>query len=251
MGVIRPPWISKEWFSKCPFNYCDHFGEKEMLAHVCKICAEDIKRIEKYKKQGRDPYDIKNVVKDMAANFKKVRIMIEKDAKRFGIDLNDIPDDYEDEAPEPESYPIFNLVRRYSNRIQKIIDQLQVIPIDTDLSLVEKVVDVLSHSRHFIIAKTARALNSRFEEQKDPFMEELADSKTAAFFAYVAIERNSRALRALAKHKPLSQQKEKHLKQALISLHMAEMIREDFFKDYDLTYKEFGCEEYDEYFGGK
>ena len=66
MGVIKPPWISQEWFRKCPFNYCDHFGDKKLLATVCKICKEDIERVEKYKKEGRDPFDIKNALDDVA-----------------------------------------------------------------------------------------------------------------------------------------------------------------------------------------
>lgn len=79
-------------------------------------------------------------------------------------------------------------------------------------------------------------------------MEELADSKTSALFTYMAIERNSRALAALAKHKLLHHLKEKHLKLAAISLELIEIVREEFFPEEKLESKEFGCEEYDERF---
>lgn len=60
MGVIRPPWVSKKWFDMTPFNYCDHSGDKDKLAAVCKICREEIERIERYRKKDKDPYDMKN-----------------------------------------------------------------------------------------------------------------------------------------------------------------------------------------------
>lgn len=250
MGVFRPPWVSKEWFAKCPFNYCDHFGDQEVAATICKICRDDVQRKKLYKKAGKDPYDLKYVFQDLADNLVKVHKMIEKDAKRLGIDLNNIPDE-EDTTPEPETYPIFRLIKNYGDHVEKIINNLSAIPIDANTELVTKAVDVLAHSRSYIIAKTARALNSKYEEQNDPLMEELADSKTSALFAYIAIERNSRALFALAKHKLLSNLKARHLKFAAVSLEVAQMIQDTFFPDDTLAYEEFGCEEYDVCFGEK
>lgn len=249
MGVFRPPWISKEWFAKYPFNYCDHFGNQEVLATICKICRDDVQRKKLYKKAGKDPYDWNYIFQDLADNLDKVRKMIEKDA-RLGIDLNNLPDE-EDPAPEPETYPIFNIVRDYGDQVEKIIKNLSAVPIEADMELITKAVDALSHSRNYIIAKTARALDSKYEESGDPIMEDLADSKTSALFAYIAIERNSRALLALAKHKPLSNLKAKHLKFAAVSLEVAQMIQDTFFPKDTLTYEELGCEEYDICFGEK
>lgn len=246
MGVIRPPWISKEWFSKCPFNYCDHFGDKQLLATICKICKDDLKRDEFYKKSGKDPYDWKNVFEDLADSLAQVHKMIEKDAKRLGIDLNNLPDE-EDEAPPHESYPIFNLVGKYGDQVERIINGFKEVPTDTDIQLTMKAVDALSHSRHYILAKVGRALSSRWEEQKDP-SDDLDDSKTSAFLAYIAIERNSRALITLSRHKSLRLSKEKFLRFAKVSLGMCEMIREEFFPQERLTYEDFGCEEYDKIF---
>lgn len=245
MGVIRPPWVSKSWFDRCPFNYCDHFGNQELLTTVCKICKEELKRKDFHKKAGKDPYDWQYVFKDLGDDLAKVHKMLEKEANRLGIDLNNL-DDVE-EAPKPETYPIFNLMRRYGDRVEKIIKSLQAVPIDTDLELTIKAVDVLSHSRHYVIAKTGRALSSRWEEEKDP-QDDLYDSKTSALFAYVAVERNSRALLALSKHKSLRTLREKLIKFAAISLDLAQFIKEEFFPKDKIIYKELGCEDYDKLF---
>ncbi len=247
MGVVRPPWISKSWFTKCPFNYCDHFGNQEVLATVCKVCKEDLDRKRFYKKAGKDPNDPKYVFQDMVENFTKVHKMIEKDAKRLGIDLAAIPDE-EDSAPEPDTYPIFLLMQSYGDQVEKIIKNLSAVPLDTNMELVTRAIDGLAHSRGYIIAKTARALHSRYEEKDDEIMQELADSKTSALFAYMAIERNSRALLALATHKPLRTWQETHIKFASVSLELLDMLREEFFPEDALDYEEFGSEEYDKCF---
>ena len=245
MGVIRPPWVSKSWFAQCPFNYCDHFGDKKLLATVCKICKEEIRRLELYKKAGKDPYDMKNVLKDVGQNLAKAMIMVSKMAKEMNIDLSNLPDE-EDEPPK-ESYPIFNTVKKYADKIEKTINKLQIIPIDADKETVIKVVDAFSHSRHYIIAKIGRALSSKWEEAKDP-EDDLDDSKTSAFLAYIAIDRNSRAFLWLAAHKPLMSMKIKYLKLAELSLSLCGLIREEFFPQERLTYEDFGCEEYDKIF---
>lgn len=242
MGVIKPPWVSEKWFNKTPFNYCDHFGDKEKLAAICKICSEEIERIEKYRKEGKDPYDMKNVFSDMAKDLALVMTMVRKKAKEMGIDLDNLPGEEDDGLPH-ESYPIFNTVGKYGDKIEKEIKGLEIIPIDADIQLVMRSVDAFSHSRHYIIAKIGRALSSRWEEAKDPD-DDLDDSKTSAFLAYIAIERNSKAFLALAQHKPLKSMKIKHLKLAKLSISMCELVREEFFPDEEFEYEEIGYKEF-------
>lgn len=237
MGAIRPPWISKEWFSQCPFNYCDHFGDKELLATVCKICKEELDRLKEYRKRGEDPYDMKNVFSDVGKDLAKAMAMVAKKAQEMGIDLDNLPD--EPEPPPHESYPIFNTVNKYANRVERTIRALQVISLNTNLELAAKTINVLSHSRYYIIAKIGRALSSRWEEAKDP-AEDLDDSKTSAFFAYIAIERNARAFISLSSHKQLKEMKKQHLKLTKLSLDMCEAIRKEFFPKEKLDYEEFG-----------
>ena len=237
MGVIRPPWVSKEWFSQCPFNYCDHFGDKKLLATVCKVCKEELERLKEYKRKGKDPYDMKNVLDDVGKDLAKALAMVTKKAQEMGIDLDNLPD--EPEPPPHESYPIFNVIIKYGEKIEKVIKELEVVPIDIDKELIIKAVDVLFHSRYYIIAKIGRALSSRWEKLRDP-LDDIDDSKTSALFAYTAIERNSKALLALSRHKPLKYLKARLLKSARLSLDMAQTIREEFFPEDKLKYEEFG-----------
>ncbi|MBI2420932.1 MAG: hypothetical protein HYV38_02505 [Candidatus Levybacteria bacterium] len=242
MGVIKPPWVSEKWFNRTPFNYCDHFGDKERLATKCRICKDEIDRLERYKKEGKDPYDMKNVFEDLGKDLALAMAMVTKKAKEMGIDLDNLPDE-EDEAPPHESYPIFNTVGKYGNKIEGASKELKIIPIDTDTKLVLKAVDAFSHSRHYVVAKIGRVLSSRWEEAKDPD-DDLDDSKTSAFLAYIAIDRNSRAFLALAEHKPLNSMKVKHLKLAKLSLELCELIKEEFFPDERLEYEEFGYNDF-------
>ncbi|MDO8570468.1 MAG: hypothetical protein Q7R97_02685 [Candidatus Daviesbacteria bacterium] len=249
MGIVKPPWISNEFFRSCPFNYCDHFGDKEKLAVVCIICKEDVERIEKCKKEGKDPYALENVFADVAQNLAKTMVMISQQAKEMDIDLTNLPDDEEIKNERfYENDPIFLLIKKYSNQIKKTITNLEIVPIDANVFLVEKAIDALSHSAHYVVAKIGRALNSELREATNTTYIKSYDNETSAFLAYLAIERNSRALLALAKHKPLIQQRRSYLKLSKTSLELANIIHQEFFPGWELKYQEYGCEEYDQLF---
>lgn len=244
MGVIRPPWVPKDWFNRVPFNFCDHFGDKERLVLVCKICKQEMIRKAKYFALGKDPYE--NALEDVGKDLKKTLSLICKDAKKYGIDLENLPD-VEENQPDFTSLKVYKVVKKYADQVERLIHALNIIPGEIDGILFDKAVDALVHSRHFICAKIYRALSSRWEELKDP-EDDLLDSKTSAFFAYVAIERNSRALLALAKHRPLLQLKRLNLEFADVSVELASLIQDYFFPDDELEYEEFGCESYDKCF---
>lgn len=246
MGIIKPPWITNEWFGQCPFNYCDHFGNQERLAEVCKICKEELEYKARCLVEGKDPNDLGEAFKVIGENFTRVMEMIQEEAKRMGIDLNNIEDDYE-ESPPAKNYPIYRLVTKYGNSVERIVNNLSLVPKDSDMELLTKAVDAFSHSRYFAIVKTDRALSSKWEEERDP-EDEVEDSKTSALFAFIALERNSRAALALSRHKPLIDLKVNHLKFAKLSLETAQMIKQHFFPKEKLVYREFGCEDYDECF---
>jgi len=246
MGVIKPPWVSQKWFRQCPFNYCDHFGNKQRLATICKICQEELDYLARCKKEGKDPYDMKNVFKEFGDNLAKTMILIREEAQRMGIDLNNLDDDYE-KPPSAKKYPIYKLVTKYADHVEKTMNNISEVPIDADMELLKNAMDVFSHSRHYIIAKIARALSSRWYEEQDS-EGDTEDYKTSALFAYMAIERNSRAALALSRHKPLSDLKQKYLRFAKLSIELTEIIKREFFPKYKQSYREFGTEEYDQIF---
>lgn len=222
-------------------------GKKENLATICKICEEEINKIERYRKEGKDPYTWENVFKDVASDLVESMRLIYEGARKWGIDLDSLPDEKEPEPPRSDTYPIYRLITKYSDRVREITKELEVVPMETDMNLLEKAVDILAHSEHYIIAKIGRALNSRWRWRNDPIMDDVHDDKTSAFLAFVAIERNSRALLALSKHKPLSHLRTKCLKLAKLSLKLCEVTKEEFFPKDKLNYEEFGAEEINSY----
>lgn len=251
MGLIHPPWISANWFKKCPFNYCDHFADQKVTAKCCLVCKEDVARKEKYAKVGKDPYDWSEVMKDVAENLAKSMVMLHKMAKKDGIDLDNFPDD-ENTTPPVESYMIYQLVWGYGNEVEKIIKELSPVNEKYPTLLLETVIDILAHSRSYILAKTARALNSRYEEQTwdAEWKDELADSKTSALFTYMAIDRNIRAMISLARNLNSLELKTQFLEFAQMCKQVRDQIKKEFFPEekVDLS-EEIGCEYLDEILG--
>lgn len=247
MGVIKPPWISENWFTRYTFNYCDHFGNKRILVRLCKICAQEIDRIGSYRKKGQDPYDINNVLGDVANVFADVMISLRKQAKRFGIDVDNLPD-VEEEEIRHEDFLVYQVVYGYGKLVEDLLIKLETLAEKKRTHLLQKFVDVLGHSRHYIVAKIARALDSKYEREDNAIMRELADSKTSALFAYVAVKRNILGSLAFARLARTREEKRVFLEFAEISHQVTECIRDEFFPEEGLAYEEYGCEEYDEVF---
>lgn len=249
MGVVRPPWISKEWFNKCPFNYCDHFGDRSITSKICKICAESERREAIYLRMGQDPYDLKNVFKDMAEDLANVMVMFRRDCERFGIDMDNLPDTKDDDF-DPHGDPLLRLTQVYGDQVRKILQKLFRFNEKHPTKIISMITDVLAHSQVYVQAKTYRALCSRNDEERsgNTWELELADSKTSAFLAYLAVRRNSQALVALSRLTDKINEKERFLEFAQAGLELCEMIRQEFFPKDELTYQEIGCEEYDRVF---
>jgi hypothetical protein len=127
---------------------------------------------------------------------------------------------------------------------------LEFVPPDTNARLVMKAGDVLSHSRSYAQVKIARALSSRWRERKRDEIE-IADSKTSALFAYLAIDRNRRTLKRLSKYKPLARLRKSFLKMSKISADLLEVIKGEFFPKDEIAETvsdEFGCDSYNKLF---
>src|SRR3990167_1008574 len=105
MGVIKPPWVDRYWFARCPFNYCDHFGDKEVLATMCKICKDELLREDFYRKIGKDPHDLENVFNDLGDNLVHAMYLVRKKAIEMGIDIDNVEN--VEEASEPDSELLF------------------------------------------------------------------------------------------------------------------------------------------------
>lgn len=248
MGVVHPPWVSDKDYKSTPFNYCDHFGDQKELSLECKICKDDIKWREKCTREGKDPNDIGEALKEVGKKFALVKEMVQRDAKKRGIDLDASLDEPTKKPPSAKRYKIYKLICKYGDKIHSVLKDLEEVPSHANIKVILKAIDVLAHSRTYMIVKIARALNSRWEEQRDSDFAVVNDSKTSALLAYMAIERNSRALYWLANQKPLSVTRRKYLKLAKISIDLLEIIQDEFFEGIEPEYKEFGCDSYNKLF---
>lgn len=226
-GAIKPPWIDKDSFYKMPFNFCDRWCEKCRLTKICRVFLNEQKSRKKFLKQGKDPDSIESSFAMIKESFEKTRKLIEKDAKRLGINLSEIKDSDYHLPPEPEQFPLYNLVSKFSERLEKILKDLEMIPLEADVELVLENREIISYYRFLIMGKVYRALTSRIEEEKDK--DDLTfDAQTSAFIAIHGLMSISKALVNFGKHKPLKLLKSEFLKLAKISLDLTKTIEEKF-----------------------
>ena len=245
MGLIKPPWISKEWFHDCPFNYCDHFGDKEYLAAVCIICRDEVNHKGMFEgeqiPEKRQPF----VTKESDDISFDLRLTEESESED---EFFEFMEDVQEELMPPEIERFLRVLRRYGDQVEKVLivlDQYE------SSELVIKARDVLFHSRHYVYVKVNRAWSSYIREIALDMREELSDSKTSALFAYVALDRNSRALLALSKSYPYDAWQETFVEILDISLDIMETIKKIFFPEDKLKYVDVGCEDYYVCFAGK
>lgn len=239
MGVIKSSFIDDKWLAKCPFNYCDHFGDKKTLQRICIVCAE-----------CDALYDEKKLIEysalDCLKELTKRRKHQGKDRVSNSQKLGDIKISRGEKLPH-KFYPIYHLAEVYSEKVNLVLLLLKPNIRRVNEEVAEKCVDSLFHSEHYVVVKTIRAISSQQEELKNPAFRDISDAKTSALFAYVAAERNSRALLRLAREKNLSNIRNDLLKFSKDSLSFMDSLQAAFFEE-EPVYEEIGCESYDKCF---
>lgn len=134
----------------------------------CPICGPNEERRRKYIKKGEDPDSMKSALVDLSEIFCQTRQMLEDDAGRMEIDLDNLPE-FEEEASPPEIFPIYNEVAEWSRGVQKIAEASDDVSSAWLYSEAGK--DLLWYSRT-LCAKTARQLdNFRDVEQGREYMD--------------------------------------------------------------------------------
>jgi hypothetical protein len=228
-GAVRPPWINKEDFYHLPFNYCDRWCERCDLTEICRVFQDEQKSRKKFIKQGKDPDSWEYVFETVRDNLEKTMKLIEKGAKRWRIDLSKIDDSDYQPQPRPQKFPLYNLVEKFSKSLEKLLKNLEMVPIETDGRLVLENREVISHYRFLILAKTYRALTSKLEEDKDKDKDDQTfDSKTSAFIVVNGLMSISEALANLTKHRPLQPLKSRMVRLGKTSLDLAKVINSQF-----------------------
>lgn len=226
-GAIRPPWISKKDFYRTPFNYCDRWCERCQLTEICRVFKDDQKARKKFIDQGKDPDSWECAFEQVKESLGETMKLLKKDALRLGIDLNKIKDSEYQPPPKPQKFPLYNLVDKFSKRLENLLKEFEIVPIEADEKIILENVKVISHYRFLILAKIYRALTSRIEEEKDRD-DETFDAKTSAFIAANGLLSISNALVDLANHEPLRPLKDKFIRLGKISLELARTIDQEF-----------------------
>ena len=190
------------------YNSCDRWCERCTMTSKCLTFAHE----QAMKEEAKDPEtnDINNEKfwESMRMSFEVTRELIEEDAKRFGIDLNNLQDV---EYKEPEKKPVEILAEKYSTKIFKWLtenneklkenaEQLLLIKQNDENAL--KFADaweVVQWYSVFISAKVHRAhfdLDERLHEEKDEF-NSINDNLGSAKIAIIGINRSMNALSAM------------------------------------------------------
>lgn len=215
---------------------------------MCKICKDNIERKERLRREGKDPNSWDEVFKEVGKNLALTMTMIQRDAKRLGVDLSKVEDEPDSREIQPRRYRIYRIIEKYGSWVEKAIKDLEFVSRDTNINLLKRAIDVFSHSRFYAQVKIHRALASCKEEKDDEISQELADSKTSALLAYLAVDRNSRTFFRLANHKPLAHLRKKFLRLTKVSNEVAELIQSEFYPEDKFEIKEFGCDSYNRIF---
>lgn len=228
-GAIRPPWIDKEMFYRMPFNFCDRWCEYCNLTAICRVFKDEQKRKRKYLKKGKDPDSMESVFETLNNTFKKVRKMINKDAKKWGIDLKEIKKDKDliPEDPQPEEFPLYQLMTKFSKELEKVITDLSIAAAELNNQELEKAIEVISYYHLLLPPKIYRAILSKIEEEKDKD-DTTFDSKTSAFIAVNSLTAIIEALMVLSKNKFLGKLRKETILLADTALDLIGLINSDF-----------------------
>lgn len=190
------------------YNYCDRWCERCTMSSKCLTFAHE----QAMKEDVTDPEtnDISNEKfwESLRLSFQVTHELLEEDAKRFGIDLNDLPDV---EIKKPEKRPVEKLSKKYSTQMLKWLqanneilkskaEQLLLINNNEEPAL--KFADaweVVQWYSVFISAKVHRAhfdLDERLAEPEDEY-DLMSDNLGSAKIALIALDRSIAAMSAM------------------------------------------------------
>jgi len=203
------------------FNYCDRWCERCDITGRCRL-YHDLARIDRrHKRRGEDPDDIDVALKDVDRNFKGLMRLICRDAKKMGIDLDEIARQAAqapavdrskiDEHPlAREGMSFFKTAQKLLKALSKEIGQSredisrrsEFMEVAGEARRLAKICDaheVLNWDSSMVAVKIKRAISSLFkdgEENSDADSEEfhLQDAQATAALVLSCLERDKLAL---------------------------------------------------------
>jgi len=104
-----PKWMECQWRRE-PCNKID-----------CPLCYRLLKQEQKHRIRGEDPNDMKVVLEDVKESFDETFALIQEGAEKFGIDLNNIPNDPKLEERDLMEHPFNKKIHNWIIKIHGFI----------------------------------------------------------------------------------------------------------------------------------
>lgn len=190
------------------YNYCDRWCERCLLSHKCLTYAHEQEIWNECKNPASNALNNEKFWEQISLSFEVALDMITEDAKRFGIEMEGLP---EDPIPNETSNPVGELALSYGTAMGKWLEVNNIILEDKGEQLLNiynrkepalkfaDAVEVLKWYCFYIEAKVCRSfyeLNERLQEEDDEF-DVIADNLGSAKVAIIAIDRSIEALTVL------------------------------------------------------
>lgn len=238
MAVIRPPWVTKEDFYRTPFNFCNRWCERCQLINICKVYQEGERDKKRAIGEGKDPNSWEIVAEVMHKNIAKTMKHLEKGAKKWGIDWEELNrfdekeyQKFEEEQERLRNHPVQKRANRWSDHIHAFLNKFTEVPVEVPMTIAVEAQEVLSWYQPLVPAKIFRALDSNEREKGHPEELRSYDEKSSAFIAYNGLIEVSYALMRLATEKSLRNVKNICLFLSQESLDLAQLLSKTFYFD--------------------
>jgi len=201
------------------YNYCDRWCERCTMTSRCLTYQMDKEDSEEYGQESGS-MDNEKFWQRIHDSFQLTLDMIRDDAKKFGIDIDNLPDDpelnqkIEDQHEAARNHPVTQFAEKYmhssldwmknSDKIikekikeleQKAIMDIAGVDPEEELEMLDDCLSVVSWYQMQITVKLSRAFNSRLSELEDAivgleFDNMLKDSDGSAKVALIGIDRS-------------------------------------------------------------
>lgn len=240
MAVIRPPWVTKEDFYCTPFNFCNRWCERCQLTNICKVYQEGERDKKRAIRQGKDPSSWEFLAEVMHKNFAKTIELMEKGAKKWRLDWEEISrfdeqqyqkylEEEEKKDARTRQHPLSVGVRQWLDHMRSFLKRFTEVPMEMSLSVATEAQEVISWYQTLIPAKIHRALDSDEREKERPEDLRSYDEKTSAFIAYNGLIEVSDVLMRLTAEKSLRKIKNTCFFLSKESLDLARRLSKAFY----------------------
>jgi len=162
-------------FKPGPYNYCDYRCEKCDNQQICRVYKEQEERNVRHYINNKDPNDIKIILSDLKEIFEKTKSLLQEDARKYGVNLDEMP--LEDEPEKnPYDFPVYCIANEYYQKSKVLIKDVEKIGLPKSAC---EDFETLIWYHTLILAKTYRLI-SNTENADDEDLQQIEKQGTIA-----------------------------------------------------------------------